>query len=394
MDNTQILNMHTNEMPGYSYMCDCGKKHSVDINRIEIGKGILNVLPDVLKEFKNTTILVVCDNNTFKIAGQKVVEILKQADFKTKTHIAVTENYPILVPDAYTIGRLAIDVEDDIGFILGVGSGTINDICKIVSYKMKLDSAIVCTAPSMDGYASTLSPLIVDRQKITYPSHYPYAIVADIDIMKDAPVTMLRAGFGDIVGKYTALTDWRLTVIMNKEYYCETTVKLMQNAVDKVVNNTEKYFARDEEAVYNVTDALMLAGISMGLVGISRPASGSEHHLAHFWELDALAKGTEHPLHGNSVGVGSIVTSEAYRIMKEKYEEPRLANPPDPDLLRDIYRRAGMPLTPRDLDIDKDVFHDSINNAYRIRPRYTIFNYTKNAGFLPEMADILTDIFY
>lgn len=394
MDKPEILDMKVEEMPNYRYLCPCGREHGIDINRIEMGKGVIEKLPDILHEFKNRTILIVCDENTLKIAGEKVQNILESSGFKTRMHVAYSPDYPILIPDAFTIGRLMIAAEDDTDLILGVGSGTINDVCKIVSYKMKLDSVIVCTAPSMDGYASTLSPLIVDRQKVTYPSHYPYAIVADIDIMKDAPLEMLRAGFGDIVGKYTALTDWRLTVIVNKEYYCDTTARLMQNAVDKVVENTERYFSREVDAIYNVTEALMLAGISMGLVGISRPASGSEHHLAHFWELDALARGIEHPLHGNSVGVGSIITSEAYRIMSEKFEEPKEANPPSPDLLREIYKRADMPLTPKDLGIDKDVFHNSIRNAYRIRPRYTIFNYTKDRDLLDKMADDLTDIFY
>lgn len=394
MDKQEILKMKVNDMPGYRYHCSCGREHGVDINRIEMGRGVIDKIPEIIHKFKDRTVLIVCDENTLKIAGERVQEILEESGFNTRMHVAYSPDYPILVPDAFTVGRLMIAAEDDTGLILGVGSGTINDICKIVSYKMKLDSVIVCTAPSMDGYASTLSPLIVDKQKITYPSHYPYAIVADIEIMKDAPLEMLRAGFGDIVGKYTALADWRLTVIVNKEYYCDTTAKLMQNAVDKVIDNTERYFARDLDAMYNVTEALMLAGISMGLVGISRPASGSEHHLAHFWELDALAKGIEHPLHGNSVGVGSIITSEAYRIMSERFEEPKAVNPPSPYLLRKIYGIADMPLSPKDLDIAKDVFHDSIRNAYRIRPRYTIFNYTKDRGLLEKMADDLTEIFY
>ena len=394
MDKEEILFKKVSEMPNYRYLCSCGREHSVDINRIEIGNGVISLLPDIIENFKDKTVLIVCDDNTLAIAGNKVKDILENSGFKVRLHIAYSNNYPTLIPDAFTVGRLMIAAEDDVGLILGVGSGTINDICKIVSYKLKVESVIVCTASSMDGYASTLSPLIVDKQKVTYPSHYPYAIVADTEIMKDAPMEMLRAGFGDIIGKYTALTDWRLTVRENQEYYCATTAKLMQNAVDRVVENTEKYFNRDIEAVTNVTDALMLAGIAMGLVGISRPASGSEHHLAHFWELDALAKGIEHPLHGNSVGVGSIVTSEAYRIMSENFEEPKEVQPPSPNLLHEIYKKANMPLSPKELGIEKDVFHDSIRNAYRIRPRYTIFNYTKDRGLLGKMADELTEIFY
>lgn len=394
MQKRDILELEINEMPGISFDCDCGRKHGVDIKKIEVGNNILGNLPKYIEEFKDKKILIVSDENTYEIAGKRVGETLEAANFKIKHHIAYTPNYPILVPDAFTVGRLFIDVEDDIGLILGVGSGTINDLCKIVSYKLKLESVIVVTAPSMDGYASTLSPLIVGKEKVTYPSHYPYAIIADIDIIKDAPLNMLQAGYGDIVGKYTALTDWRLTVLINDEYYCQKTVDLMSNALKKTVDNTEAYFKRDEKAIKNMVEALIIAGISMGLVGISRPASGSEHHLAHFWELDALAKGTDHPLHGISVGVGSIVTSQAYRIMGDRFPEIRNVNPPDPSFLREIYKKAGMALSPKELGISREVFKDSVNNAYRIRPRYTIFNYTKNKGMLPEIADLVTGIFY
>lgn len=259
---------------------------------------------------------------------------------------------------------------------------------------MGIASATVGTAPSMDGYASSMSPLIVNHSKVTYLSHYPYAIVCDSEIMATAPDVMFRAGFGDIVGKYTALADWQLTVKINHEYYCETTAQLVRNAVDLCVKNAERYMQREPEAIDCMNEALLLSGIAMGLVGISRPASGCEHHMAHFWELDALKKGIEHPLHGNSVGVGSIVACEAYKIMKARYPEIRDIDVPEPDFLREIYIKTGSALTPGELGVPREVFHDCINNAYRIRPRYTIFNYAKNAGILPELADILTGVFY
>lgn len=390
-----ILNMKVCQMTGYSYECSCGRTHRVDIRKIAVGKGVVNSLPEILSEFRDKKIIVVSDANTRKIAGDRVFQLLQESGFTgLSTYILESEDYPIVVPDERVVARLLYETPNDTALLLAVGSGTVNDICKIVSYKMGIASATVGTAPSMDGYASSMSPLIVNHSKVTYLSHYPYAIVCDSEIMATAPDVMFRAGFGDIVGKYTALADWQLTVKINHEYYCETTAQLVRNAVDLCVRNAERYMRREPEAIDCMNEALLLSGIAMGLVGISRPASGCEHHMAHFWELDALKKGIEHPLHGNSVGVGSIVACEAYQIMKERYPEIRDIRVPEPDFLRAIYRKTGSALTPGELGVPREVFNDCINNAYRIRPRYTIFNYAKNAGILPELADILTGVFY
>ncbi len=388
----KILTMSVGEMPGYGFDCTCGRHHSIDINRIITGSGVLEKLPGELTPFKEKTILVVADDNTVKICGEKVKNMLDAAGFTTELLVLNTPGYPVLLPDERAVGTLLIHTSDEVGLLLGVGSGTINDLCKIVSYKTKLPFVIVGTAPSMDGYASVMAPLIVDRHKITYPAHYPYIIVTDTDLLNTAPLVMKQAGFGDVIGKYTALTDWRLAHSVKGDHYCEITAELVKNAVDDCVENMDAYFSGDPKAVLKMNDTLLLTGISIGLIGYTRPASGSEHHLAHFWEIDAIERGVEHPLHGNSVGLGSIASAEVYKIMRKRFEEVDAVQPPDPDMLRSIYARAGMALTPMELGISPELFKRSLNNGYRIRPRYTIFNFTMEHGMLPEIADEVTRI--
>lgn len=391
-DPRKILTMSVSEMPGYGFDCPCGKHHSIDLNRIVSGTGVLAQLPAELVPFKEKKILIVADTNTVKIGGDKVKALLDGAGFDTELIVLETPDYPILLPDEKTVGTLLIHTSDDVGLLVGVGSGTINDLCKFVSYKMKLPFVIVGTAPSMDGYASFMAPLIVDRQKITYPAQYPYAIVTDTDLLNTAPLIMKKAGYGDVIGKFTALADWRLAHKVKGDHYCDITAELVQNAVDECVANQDAYFRAEPEAVQKMNDTLILTGVSIGLIGYTRPASGSEHHLAHFWELDGIARGVEHPLHGNSVGLGSIASAEVYKIMRKRFEVVDSVNPPDPDMLREIYSRAGMALTPMDLGISPELFNRSLNNGYRIRPRYTIFNFTKEQGMLPEIADMVTEI--
>ena len=169
----------------------------------------------------------------------------------------------------------------DVDVILTIGTGTLNDLGKFVSYKLGIASIIVATAPSMDGFASNGSALIVDNLKTTFEVDVPKAIIGDVNILKESPMEMILAGFGDIVGKYSALNDWQLGKIINKEYYCDVTIKMVNNSIKKCMDNSEGMVNRDETAIKNLMEALVLTGIAMSFVGNSRPASGSELSLIH-----------------------------------------------------------------------------------------------------------------
>lgn len=386
----KILDMGIEEMPGYSFDCVCGKHHSVDMEHLLSGSGAVERLPEILEkypEISSKTILLICDKNTWTAGGEKTLSVLESVGYKVKVLTLETKNYHMLVPNENAIGTVIVNLTDDIGFMIGVGSGVISDITKLVSYKTGRKSIVVGTAPSMDGYASINAAFVIDGHKITYNAHYHTCIVADTKIMQTAPDELFRAGYGDIVGKYTALSDWRLTKAVNDEHYCEITAKMVENAVNICVDNTEAYFKRSEEAIERMNEALILTGISMGITGYTRPASGSEHHLSHYWELDAVEKGIPHPLHGNSVGLASIASAEVYDIMSKRFEVVANVNAPKPDFLREIYTKAGSALTPKELGVSEDVFRESLKNGYKIRPRYTIFNFTKDHGMLDEVAE-------
>ena len=114
----------------------------------------------------------------------------------------------VLVPDEKATDRLKKLVSDRTDLIVGIGSGVINDICKYVSYTCELPYYIVATAPSMDGYASNGVALILGGMKISPGARPPKAIIADTNVLKNAPMEMLQAGYGDIVGKLSYLNDW------------------------------------------------------------------------------------------------------------------------------------------------------------------------------------------
>lgn len=386
-----ILNTGMEEMPGICFDCSCGRKHSVDIEKLVVRNGILDELVKGLLPFKNGKLLVISDSNTYEVLGGKVVSHLEKEGFQLKSFVFAKGDHD-LVPDERPIGRLLMELEQETSLLLAVGSGVLNDLARIIAFKTNKPFAIVGTAPSMDGYASVVSPLIVNGKKYTFPGKYPYAIFADISIMKDAPMVMIRAGYGDVLGKLTARADWQLARIMAGEYYCETTAKLVQNGVGKCIESTDGLAVRDEKAIRYLIEALILTGISMGLVGVSRPASGTEHQLAHYWEVKAIEAGLEHPLHGNAVGTGTVVAAMLFELAAELL--PEGIDYPSVSLVTDLLRKIGAATSPKELGVSRELFTESILNAMYQRDKYLLLRFCHEKGKLAEFAEILTRRFY
>ncbi|MBN7576801.1 MULTISPECIES: sn-glycerol-1-phosphate dehydrogenase [Clostridium] len=386
----EILTKTIEEMADMEFDCSCGKKHRIDIKHIYVGENAYNRILDVAKEILPKEILLVSDNNTYKALGKCVENELTESGYKINNIILVSDGD--LIPDEKAIGRVLVEVNNETELIVAVGSGSINDICRIISAKTHIPYVIMGTAPSMDGYASTVSPLIIDGAKVTYPGTNPYAIIADSNIMKDAPFEMICAGFGDILGKYTALSDWRLSNTIHDEYFCDTTEKLVRNAMYKCFENIEGAVKREVKAIEYISEALILSGIAMTLSGNSRPASGAEHHLSHYWEIDKLSRKLEHPLHGNSVGVGTVISAWLYK--KFNIEERFGIETPVPEIIINLLNSIGAKSNPKTLGIEKELFHRSVIHALEIRPRYTILQYAKTENMLEEYANELTNLFY
>ncbi len=386
-----ILNVSVEDLPGVSFDCACGRRHSVEINKICIKNTVLDEINKYLGQFLNRKLFILSDSNTYEVLGKSVVEHLKLEGFDLKSFVFETGNRALL-PDERSIGRVLIELEPDTAFILAIGSGVLNDIARIVSYRTGKAFAIVGTAPSMDGYASVGSPLIVGGRKITYYCHYPSAIFADISVMRQAPLIMLQAGYGDVLGKLTALADWELSRIVTGEFYCGTIAGLVQKGVGKCIESADGIVKRDENGIQFLTEALILTGVSIGLAGVSRPASGTEHQLAHYWEIKAVENGDDHALHGNAVGVGTVVTAMLYELASAIL--PEGINYPTVDHVTCLLKKVGACYNPKDIGISRDLFVESMMNAMNIRDKYTILRYCDQKGRLAEFTDIITRRLY
>jgi glycerol-1-phosphate dehydrogenase [NAD(P)+] len=282
--------------------CECGMSHYCPIKYLVIEEGALNKIPELVSEY--SSILLVADVNTYRVCGEATEKLIKDKIEST----LIYEGEGVLVPDEKAIDALQAKVTDKTDLIVGVGSGVINDLCKQVSFANKLPYYIVATAPSMDGYASKGSALILGGMKVTLNADVPTAIIADVDVIKNAPFDMIQAGYGDIIGKFSCLNDWKLSHVVNGEYICDYVYNATLDTTKETLELASKLTERDPEAVCALMKALVTVGILMAYVGNSRPASGSEHHLSHYFEIVGILNNEPYFPHGVDVCYSAIET--------------------------------------------------------------------------------------
>lgn len=346
MDLSALLEKYKN--------CPCGKEHVSVIKAVEIDNGVVHEVGKILSEngFPKK-ILLVSDEPAFA-AADGIMESLEKSGFSVKKYI-----YPIMKKPLVSQVMFLRDLSGDCDGILSVGTGSVNDICRYAAYLAKKKFAIFGTAPSMDGFASSVAPIVSDEGfKVTYSTNQPSVIMADTKILAAAPAELKAAGFGDVIGKKIARVDWEVSRLITGEYFCQNVAELVEDVVDTLASLADKLLTNDEAAAKVAMESLVLSGLSMSLVGVSRPASGAEHMIAHFWEIKQLELMGDHDYHGKLVGIATVKIAEEYRKLakiKEVFPGEEFIDwaPVEaaygPNLYRDVKELNKIPIT-KDID--------------------------------------------
>lgn len=436
------------------YDCPCGKHHACGLDYLKIGRGAIAHVAEMVAALGKKRPFVVCDDNTWKVAGEKVCALLMQAGVEHTSYIIPCAGERI-TPAEWEVGSVVMHYDPRCDMLLGVGSGVINDICKVVAHAVGVPSAIVGTAPSMDGYASNSASMEMNHVKVSLYNHAPLGILLDSEILAQAPMRMLWAGLGDMVAKYIAMCEWRMAAIVEGEHYCENIAQLMRSAMKKIISVAEGIPARDPDAIQSVAEGLVLAGVAMAYADNSRPASGLEHYFSHMWEIMALERGALSDLHGVQVGVGTILCLKLYeKILRDvtpdrakaeahmaafdrtvweaqirrifggaaneiiAIEDKTKKNSPQrhakrldtiierwPDILacireelppcgelRSILAATGMPTTPQELGIPVEQVVDAFVGARDIRDKYLFCSLLWDLGMTQEFTEYLRQV--
>lgn len=277
------------------------------------GNGVLRALPTHLLARGIRRVFLLADKNTYAAAGERVASLLEAARIGVSAYVFGDER---LEPNESAVGLAIMHFDPAADAVLGVGSGVINDIAKLVAHVSGKSYICVATAPSMDGYASATASMSVAGLKTSLPSVCAELLVGDTDILVKAPMDMLRAGLGDMLAKYVALCDWRISHLINGEAYNEEVADTVRASLKKCVENAEGLLLRDTDAVAAVFEGLSLCGAAMKTAGSSRPASGVEHYLSHVWDMRGEAFGTPVALHGLQCAVGTHIAAGIYEKVK------------------------------------------------------------------------------
>ncbi len=286
--------------------CPCGVKHDTAIKDVRVGSGLVNSVGKILTENNfSKNLLLVCDKNTLK-ASEGIIESLTNFNVTYKIYD------DLRVADMVNVNEIEELVKGKEISILSVGSGSLNDICRLAAARQDKLLCIFATAPSMDGFASYGAPMVNKGFKSTYPAKSPEVIIGDTKILANAPAYLKSAGFGDMIAKYVALVDWQISTLLTGEYYCEEIANLTREAVDELFEMADKVTVNDEKTAGMIFESLLKTGIGMSFSRNSRPASGAEHIVAHLMECVEIQEGIVPNFHGEDVGVCTLEMLKYY----------------------------------------------------------------------------------
>lgn len=382
------------EMAGHTFECSCGHIHHIPIQSIFIGKEALPKLGGMLTSFSSKQVYLVGDENTMALGRDAVHTHLIAKGCAVQEVTFPCEQGQHLVTNEQLIGSMLTRMRPDTSLIVAIGSGTMNDVTRVISARCNIPYIIVATAPSMDGYASVTSAVVMDGSKKSIPLTTPYGIVGDVSLIKTAPDHMLAAGAGDILGKYVALRDWQLAQRETGEYYCPYIAQLVLSTAENCALDLPLLFDREEPVLHRMMESLVMAGLAICMYGTSRPAAGLEHQIAHYFEVAAIKAGTNICLHGNYVGFGTLMACRLYEMAVQELDLPSGESFPSSSQMAGYLEQLKGCSSLHHLGITRELFREGILHAAHPEIRYTLASYLGRLGRIDDYADRLTAEFF
>jgi len=319
---------------------------------VVVGHGVIDRVGEAIEElYLDGRPLVVTSPAPAEIAGDAVAAQLRSIGPEPAVVTVASASFE-------AVDRAVAEARDvDAGFLVGLGGGKPIDIAKMAADRLGVGFVSVPTAASHDGIVSGRGSVPEDDTRHSVAADPPLAVIADTEVVADAPWRLTTAGCADIISNYTAVKDWELAHRLKNVEYSEYSGALSRMTAELLVDNADSIKQGLEESAWVVIKALVSSGVAMSIAGSSRPASGAEHLISH--RLDRIAP--DAALHGHQVGVASIVTEYLHAGEQGEWRAVRRA-------LSDI----GAPTTAADLGVDDGQFLRAITGAHEIRDRYTI----------------------
>lgn len=311
---------------------------STDTKVFEMGQGVYAEASKVFAEyFPGRKAVIVADINTWPVLGQKVYENFVASGIPTDRYIIDKEEFHadwkyVEMTDLVVEGRYdeaktlenATDYEDtdpkklikeasaDYNVLVSVGSGVINDLCKLASHHHAQSYICVPTAASVDGYSSFGASITYQSAKQTFNCPAPVAIVADIDVIAAAPKEMTAAGYADLAAKVPAGGEWMIADFVGSELIIPDAWHILQDYIDDFLADPDAVAAGDPKAIADLFEGLTLSGFAMQAARSSRPASCCDHLFSHFLDMSGHRFNGKLQSHGFQVAIGTLTMCAAF----------------------------------------------------------------------------------
>lgn len=294
----------------YNGPCLCGRTHHMTTECCIIEAGCMSNLQAYLQQYGLTGYSVaVYDENTYQAKGL-IRPAANQEIILSPDHLHADEHGVALVQEK---------LPDRCDYLIAIGSGTIHDITRYCAYQKGIPFVSCPTAASVDGFCSSVAAMTWYGYKKTLTAVAPKIVVADLNVISQAPLFLARSGFGDMAGKYIALADWKLGHLLTGEYFCPSIYDMTRNAAQAIMKCAKDLPSGHLEVYEKLLYGLLISGLAMQLLGNSRCASGAEHHISHLIEMQPEGLGVHsHALHGEKVGVGTLLACQEYhRLLQD-----------------------------------------------------------------------------
>ncbi len=279
-------------------------KVATDTKAFELGQGILGRVPALFNEFfPGRKAVVVADKNTWRVAGSKVFEALAEAGIPTEKYLFQEDEFHADWDHIEELDR----VLDSTGAIaVSVGSGTINDLCKLCSHHHQQSYLTVPTAASVDGYTSFGASITYQNAKQTFECAAPTAILADLGVLADAPKWMAASGYADLAAKVPAGAEWMIADLMGTEPIIPAAWDILYPRLHAYLSDPEGIARGDHQAIADIFEGLTMSGFAMQAARSSRPASCCEHLFSHILDMTHHRFHGKLQSHGIQVAVGTL----------------------------------------------------------------------------------------
>ncbi len=291
--------------------CECGRDHELRTKLVVCEHGALKNFDKYMEDAGLSGFrTVIYDTNTYNLPSI--------------THVAADQEIVLEAKGLHSEKGLIEDCMTKFvrkpDYVVVVGGGTLMDFGRYSAWKLGIPFVAIPTIVSSDGFTADICSIIIDGQKKSIPMQAADAVICDIDVVAGAPMFLTIAGVQDIMAKVISIADWKIAHLVSGEYFCQKVCDMAQEALDLMTKCAYDLKAGKAPDIETMAYTQMLSGLTMQILSNSRAASGAEHLIAHLVEMKPRGFENAHGLHGESVGVGTLMCCEAYHKLAEREE--------------------------------------------------------------------------